>query len=247
MGSGSPKSDQACTYCETWFNSVTALVQREIMPPAHPPIEFSVLMANEAFTSFFGSNKANFETPPVRWPQRQLRLHLATRCPRAKRGVNARQDQNLLRPAGAGDARRSLRRIGSRSPQDGLARQQIVRRCFGHDAAGEQSRARRRRGPQARRQHPHRPERPRPSGARRGDHPDLAELDRRHPGAKKSELSTTIIQQAGSILLEVEKRNVKHFQVETPYLAAVVKGTQFRVTVGQGETPGSTCSGARSR
>ena len=29
----------------------------------------------------------------------------------------------------------------------------------------------------------------------------------------------------------MEKSNVKHFQVETPYLAAVVKGTQFRVTV----------------
>jgi hypothetical protein len=44
-------------------------------------------------------------------------------------------------------------------------------------------------------------------------------------------MSTTIIQRAGSILLEVEKRNVKHFEVDTPYLAAVVKGTQFRVTV----------------
>ena len=50
--------------------------------------------------------------------------------------------------------------------------------------------------------------------------------------ANADKLSTTIIQQAGSILLEVEKRNVKHFQVETPYLAAVVKGTQFRVSVG---------------
>ncbi|MEP7029580.1 MAG: FecR family protein [Pseudolabrys sp.] len=45
-------------------------------------------------------------------------------------------------------------------------------------------------------------------------------------------MTTTIIQQAGSILLEVEKRNVKHFSVETPHLAAVVKGTQFRVSVG---------------
>jgi hypothetical protein len=42
---------------------------------------------------------------------------------------------------------------------------------------------------------------------------------------------TTVIQQAGSILLDVEKRNVPHFEVETPYLAAVVKGTQFRVSV----------------
>ena len=52
----------------------------------------------------------------------------------------------------------------------------------------------------------------------------------------KEGLSTTIIQQAGSILLEVEKRNVKHFEVETPYLAAVVKGTQFSVTVNAGST-----------
>src|SRR6195952_2695277 len=51
------------------------------------------------------------------------------------------------------------------------------------------------------------------------------------PAEKKEGLSTTIVQQAGSILLEVEKRNVKHFEVETPYLAAVVKGTQFRVSV----------------
>lgn len=51
------------------------------------------------------------------------------------------------------------------------------------------------------------------------------------PVEKKDGLSTTITQQAGSILLDVEKRNVKHFEVETPYLAAVVKGTQFSVTV----------------
>jgi hypothetical protein len=51
------------------------------------------------------------------------------------------------------------------------------------------------------------------------------------PAQKRGSLSTTIVHQAGSILLEVEKRNVKHFEVETPYLAAVVKGTQFRVTV----------------
>src|SRR3954468_5666869 len=56
------------------------------------------------------------------------------------------------------------------------------------------------------------------------------------PTESKEGLSTTIIQQAGSILLEVEKRNVKHFEVETPYLAAVVKGTQFRVTVNAGKT-----------
>src|SRR5262245_3899128 len=51
------------------------------------------------------------------------------------------------------------------------------------------------------------------------------------PAEKKEGLSTTIIQKAGSILLEVEKKNVKHFEVETPYLAAVVKGTKFEVKV----------------
>jgi len=56
------------------------------------------------------------------------------------------------------------------------------------------------------------------------------------PAEKKDGLSTTIMQRAGSILLDVEKRNVKHFEVETPYLAAVVKGTQFRVTVNAGKT-----------
>ena len=56
------------------------------------------------------------------------------------------------------------------------------------------------------------------------------------PTEKKEGLSTTIVQQAGSILLEVEKRNVKHFEVETPYLAAVVKGTQFSVTISAAST-----------
>src|SRR5664280_352708 len=56
------------------------------------------------------------------------------------------------------------------------------------------------------------------------------------PTEKKEGLSTTIVQQAGSILLDVEKRNVKHFEVETPYLAAVVKGTQFRVSVNAAST-----------
>ena len=56
------------------------------------------------------------------------------------------------------------------------------------------------------------------------------------PAQRTEGLSTTIVQKAGSILLDVEKRDVKHFEVETPYLAAVVKGTQFRVTVNAGKT-----------
>lgn len=42
---------------------------------------------------------------------------------------------------------------------------------------------------------------------------------------------TTILQQAGQIEFDVEKRNVRHFAVETPFLAAVVKGTHFVVSV----------------
>src|SRR5689334_10053060 len=56
------------------------------------------------------------------------------------------------------------------------------------------------------------------------------------PTENKDGMATTIQQRAGSILLEVEKRNVKHFEVETPYLAAVVKGTRFRVTVNSTNT-----------
>jgi hypothetical protein len=48
-----------------------------------------------------------------------------------------------------------------------------------------------------------------------------------------SAVTTTILQQSGTILLNVEKKNVQHFEVATPYLAAVVKGTEFRVTVGE--------------
>jgi hypothetical protein len=49
-------------------------------------------------------------------------------------------------------------------------------------------------------------------------------------------MSTTILQQAGSILLEVEKRAINHFEVETPHLSAVVKGTRFHVTMSGNET-----------
>jgi FecR protein len=56
------------------------------------------------------------------------------------------------------------------------------------------------------------------------------------PTEQKDGLSTTILQRAGSILLNVEKRDVKHFEVETPYLAAVVKGTHFQVTVNAANT-----------
>ena len=42
---------------------------------------------------------------------------------------------------------------------------------------------------------------------------------------------TTILQKAGEVTFDVEKRNVRHFKVNTPFLAAVVKGTRFTVRV----------------
>ncbi len=57
------------------------------------------------------------------------------------------------------------------------------------------------------------------------------------PKQASGRLNTTILQRFGTVLLSVNKKNVKHFSVETPYLAAVVKGTKFLVTV--------TNSGAR--
>ena len=56
------------------------------------------------------------------------------------------------------------------------------------------------------------------------------------PPERKEGLSTTILQRAGSILLNVKKRDVQRFEVETPHLAAVVKGTQFRVTASDDNT-----------
>ncbi|MGZ2426143.1 hypothetical protein [Rhizobium laguerreae] len=44
---------------------------------------------------------------------------------------------------------------------------------------------------------------------------------------------TEVVQQVGSLDLEIEKRSQPHTTVQTPYLAAVVKGTIFHVTVGK--------------
>lgn len=42
---------------------------------------------------------------------------------------------------------------------------------------------------------------------------------------------TQIIQDLGNIVFRIKKKTTPHFAVETPYLAAVVKGTTFSVTV----------------
>src|SRR5262245_42688897 len=54
------------------------------------------------------------------------------------------------------------------------------------------------------------------------------------PAEQKDAASTTILQQAGAIQLQVDKRPERNFEVETPYLVAAVKGTEFKVTVSQG-------------
>jgi hypothetical protein len=47
--------------------------------------------------------------------------------------------------------------------------------------------------------------------------------------ADSSRAFTTVIELMGEIEFDVEKRSGKHFEVRTPYLAAVVKGTRFSV------------------
>lgn len=42
---------------------------------------------------------------------------------------------------------------------------------------------------------------------------------------------TTLLQRKGKVTVDVAKRNRPHFYVETPFLAAVVKGTKFDVSV----------------
>jgi hypothetical protein len=44
-------------------------------------------------------------------------------------------------------------------------------------------------------------------------------------------VTTTVLERAGTAHFDVEKQNSQHFSVETPLLAAVVKGTSFTVSV----------------
>ena len=44
-------------------------------------------------------------------------------------------------------------------------------------------------------------------------------------------LTSSIRQISGVVTVDVERRNVQHFSVQTPFLAAVVKGTRFKVSV----------------
>lgn len=46
---------------------------------------------------------------------------------------------------------------------------------------------------------------------------------------------TTVLQDFGTVSIEADVRNVEHFSVKTPHLAAVVKGTKFTVTSGKSD------------
>lgn len=48
--------------------------------------------------------------------------------------------------------------------------------------------------------------------------------------------NTQVLQTLGSALYQIGKQKAPHFQVDTPYLAAVVKGTTFTVNVGERTT-----------
>lgn len=50
---------------------------------------------------------------------------------------------------------------------------------------------------------------------------------------REGERFTTVRQNFGTVTIEAEVQNVQHFAVETPFLAAVVKGTKFVVTSGK--------------
>ena len=52
------------------------------------------------------------------------------------------------------------------------------------------------------------------------------------PAGKSNELMTRIRQLVGTLLFNVEKRKEQHFEVLTPNVAVVVKGTTFTTTVG---------------
>ncbi len=55
---------------------------------------------------------------------------------------------------------------------------------------------------------------------------------------------TQIFQYLGNVLFKIEKKSTPHFGVETPYMAAVVKGTTFNVSVGDDGTSVQVTEGA---
>ncbi len=64
------------------------------------------------------------------------------------------------------------------------------------------------------------------------------------PAPKRPGLGTRIIQEIGTIFLKVESSATRSFEVETPILAAVVKGTEFSVTANPAGTVVRVAEGA---
>ena len=54
---------------------------------------------------------------------------------------------------------------------------------------------------------------------------------------------TTILQRAGVVEFDIERQKLPYFVVETPYLSALVKGTQFTVEVGASTATVSVAGG----
>lgn len=63
-----------------------------------------------------------------------------------------------------------------------------------------------------------------------GPNSEIVIADKAAAGSKPF---TTVTEYFGTVSVEADVENVKHFAVDTPYLAAVVKGTRFTVTSGK--------------
>lgn len=63
------------------------------------------------------------------------------------------------------------------------------------------------------------------------------------PAQKLPEGTTVLFQGQGKVEAKVEKRKMRHFSIQTPFLAAVVKGTEFSVDIGSGSTSVSVSKG----
>lgn len=64
------------------------------------------------------------------------------------------------------------------------------------------------------------------------------------PKTNDSGYSTLVLQKLGTLLFKVEKQQQQHFEVKTPYLAAVVKGTTFAINVSSAGTSVHVIEGA---
>ena len=63
-------------------------------------------------------------------------------------------------------------------------------------------------------------------------------------GGRTMGAMTQVVSEAGTALYRIEHRATPHFRVQTPYLAAVVKGTVFSVTVNRGGASVQVTQGA---